>query len=159
MSRFSMLLAFVCLACVSCGLLRKDTMTWETDPAKVTDLTALNKKLTQAYLSEDVPTLRGLLSESHVHNNVFGMALDKETFLRDIESGELEFTAYDTPTLRWYVRGEMAVATGIIEAKAIRGGRPVPATRFLFTRIFVKEDGAWKVLLFQNNMVGKAIKP
>lgn len=119
------------------------------------ELTALNQKLTTAYLNEDVPTLRSMLSKEHVHNNVFGMPLDKETFLKDIESGILEFEAYDTPSIRWYRRGSVAIATGLIEAGARRGGKPVPASSFLFTRIFVKEGGEWKVLLFHNTMAGK----
>lgn len=147
----SLLLSLMCLACVSCASLRRPATTWGADP----ELTALNQKLTDAYLREDVPTLRRMLSDQHVHNNVFGMPLDKDTFLRDIESGVLKFDAYATPKVRWYVRDGVAVGTGIIEAKATRGGRPVPATRFLFTRIFVMEHGAWKVLLFQNTMVGK----
>lgn len=149
------LLSLLCLACVSCGSLRPKVSAWDADPARNAELTALNRRLTEAYLHEDVPALRRMLSDQHVHNNVFGMPLDKDTFLRDIESGVLKFTAYDTPKIRWYVRGETAIATGIIEAKAIRGGKPVPATRFLFTRIFVRESGAWKVLLFHNTMVGK----
>ena len=142
------------IACVSCSALRRETA-WDANPALVAELTALNRKLTQAYLHEDVPTLRGMLSEQHVHNNVFGMQLDKDTFLKDIESGVLKFDAYDTPKIRWHVQGGTAIATGIIEAKATRGGKPVPATKFLFTRIFVQEKGGWKVLLFHNTMVGK----
>lgn len=155
MTRTLFLLLLTCLACVSCDSLRPKVVKWDADAAKSAELTALNQRLTDAYLHEDVPTLRRMLSDQHVHNNVFGMPLDKDAFLRDIESGVLKFDTYDTPTVRWYVRGEMAVATGVIEAKATRGGKPVPATRFLFTRIFVKEKGAWKVLLFQNTMVGK----
>lgn len=149
------LLLLTCLASVSCSSFRTQTPTWDADAAQVAELTTLNQKLTDAYLHEDVPTLRRMLSDQHVHNNVFGMPLDKDTFLKDIESGVLKFDAYATPKVRWYVRGETAIATGIIEAKATRGGKPVPATRFLFTRIFVKETGAWKVLLFQNTNVGK----
>ena len=37
-------------------------------------------ELTEAYEREDVPRLRELLSEAHVHNNVFGTVMDKETF-------------------------------------------------------------------------------
>jgi hypothetical protein len=139
------------IMCASCSALRRET-TWDADPAQVAALTALNCRLTQAYLREDVLTLRQMLSEQHVHNNVFGMPLDKQTFLGDIERGVLKFDAYDTPKVRWYVRDGTAIATGIIEARATRGGKPVPAQRFLFTRIFVKEHGTWKVLLFHNTM-------
>lgn len=154
MTRRILWLSLLGFTCVSCGSFRRDAA-WDADPVTTAKLTALNRKLTEAYLREDVPALRHMLSDQHVHNNVFGMPLDKDTFLRDIESGVLKFEAYDTPEIRWCVRNGTAIATGIIEAKATRGGKPVPATRFLFTRIFVKENGGWKVLLFQNTMVGK----
>ncbi len=147
--------ALICLGLASCGSLRDSKDGWDSDPKMSAELTAINAKLTEAYLNEDVPTLRRMLSDNHVHNNVFGMPLDKETFLKDIESGVLKFTAYDTPKLRWFIEDDVAIATGLIEAKAERGGKPVPASTFLFTRIFVKDGGQWKVLLFHNTMAGK----
>ena len=111
----SILLALSCLVSVSCS----SPTTWDSHPAQVTELNALNQTLTNAYLHEDVPTLRRMLSDQHVHNNVFGMPLDKDTFLKDIEAGVLKFSRYETPQVRCYVRGGMAVGTGTIEASMI----------------------------------------
>ncbi|MEC5128117.1 nuclear transport factor 2 family protein [Verrucomicrobiales bacterium BCK34] len=136
-------------------LLQSRADTWnDSSSDSVKDFTALNTRLTAAYEAEDVATLRTLLAEDHIHNNVFGSVMDKATFLKDIESGILEFVKYDTPELKWMIGKEFAIATGLIEAEAIRGGKPVPATKFRFTRIFVLRDGQWKVLLFQNTMEG-----
>ena len=153
------LLALSCLVSVSCSTFQRSPTTWNSNAAQVAELNALNQTLTNAYLHEDVPTLRRMLSDQHVHNNVFGMPLDKDTFLKDIETGVLKFTRYETPQVRWYVRGGMAVGTGMIEAHAQRGGKAVPATKFLFTRIFVKEKGQWKVLLFHNTMAAPPKRP
>jgi len=125
---------------------------WQNDTARAKELTTLNKKLTDAYEREDIPLLRDLLSDHHIHNNVFGFRMTKDEFLKDIESGILKFESYTTPSLEWHISGDTAVATGVIEAVAFRGGKKVPATRFRFTRIFAKENGAWKVLLFHNTM-------
>ncbi|MEM7010036.1 MAG: nuclear transport factor 2 family protein [Verrucomicrobiota bacterium] len=126
---------------------------WETDTARAKEFTELNQKLTNAYASEDVEALRGMLSDQHVHNNVFGVALTKDQFLSDIETGVLEFISYETPKIAWKFTNETtAIATGIIVAKAERDGKPVPAERFLFTRIWVKEGDTWRVLLFHNTM-------
>ena len=129
--------------------------TWSNNTPLTKTLTVLNSKLTNAYQDENVSLLRTMLTKDHIHNNVFGSVMDKETFLRDIESGILVFETYKTPELRWFIKGDMAIATGLIEAKAFRGGKPVPATRFRFTRIFVQRKGQWKVLLFQNTMAPK----
>lgn len=125
---------------------------WKNDSPAAKELNTLNNKLTQAYQDENLPVLRELLSDSHVHNNVFGSSLTKEQFLKDIESGILVFESYTTPEIQWHVKGEVAIATGMIEAKAIRDGKPVPATSFRFTRVFSREKGKWRVLLFQNTM-------
>lgn len=125
---------------------------WQNDNPVTKELTALNAKLTQAYEDENLPVLQKLLSDSHIHNNVFGSSQTKEQFLKDIESGILIFESYTTPELRWHVKGDVAIATGLIQAKAIRDGKPVPATSFRFTRVFSRENGEWKVLLFHNTM-------
>lgn len=128
---------------------------WSDEAELVKQLNELNTRLTQAYENEDIETLKQLLAKDHVHNNVFGFQMDKATFLKDIESGILEFVSYETPEIKWTITEPMAVATGLIKASAIRDGKPVPATDFRFTRIFVKRAGKWKVLLFHNTMAGK----
>ena len=132
-----------------------DEVTWETETALAKELTEINERLVAAYEKEDIVALRSLLSERHVHNNVFGSQLDKESFLKDIESGILQFLRYETTELQWAIRDDIAIATGLIYAEATRGGNPVPANHFRFTRIYTKENGEWKVLLFHNTMVGK----
>lgn len=136
-----------------------DPSDWEIDSERAIAMTALNSRLTRAYEEENVPLLREMLASDHVHNNVFGSALSKEVFLGDIESGVLVFESYKTPEIRWQFRDDLAVATGIIEAQAIRDGKAVPAKRFLFTRIFVRREGEWKVLLFHNTMARKPPEP
>jgi hypothetical protein len=91
------------LALTSCAHRSGSVRNWSNDP----ELSALNQRLTDAYLTEDVTALRSMLSDQHVHNNVFGIPLDKDTFLEDIESGVLEFEAYDTPEIRWYIGAGM----------------------------------------------------
>ena len=125
---------------------------WASGTPEVKELDQLNRKLTQAYEREDVATLRYLLSNAHIHNNVFGSKLTKDEFLKDIESGLLEFVSYETPFIEWQREGNIAIATGMIEAVAKRSGKVVPAKRFRFTRIFRREFKGWKVLLFQNTI-------
>lgn len=122
----------------------------------VQELDRLNRALTEAYEREDVAWLQDRLSAAHVHNNVFGSRLDRDTFLRDIQNGTLEFLSYTTPTIDWWVRDDVAVATGVIRAVAKRDGRRVPAEYFRFTRLFVRENGEWRVLLFHNTMLKEA---
>ena len=140
----------VSLGFSACQTLGPAESQWTQAPRELGDL---NFELTNAYEREDVPRLRELLSDAHVHNNVFGTVMDKNTFLADIESGILEFVSYETPSIRWVVRDDLAVATGVIRAVAKRDGRTVLATQFRFTRIYAWEEARWRVLLFHNTMV------
>tara|TARA_R110002096_G_scaffold91625_15_gene207345 strand:- start:2789 stop:3274 length:486 start_codon:yes stop_codon:yes gene_type:complete len=146
---------FGCLALVGCRSDQPGPLTWEVDSPAALELTELNRRLTEAYENEDIAALRGFLADDHVHNNVFGFAMGKDQFLSDIESGTLEFLSYETPEIRWHLQDDVAIATGLIHAKAERGGKAVPAEKFRFTRIFVRREGEWKVLLFHNTMDGK----
>ena len=148
-----MLLVVAFGSCSAVGQEVKETGWSPAGSSVAKELTAVNTRLTQAYENERVDVLRKMLDDAHVHNNVFGKALTKEAFLHDIESGILEFKSYTTPAIQWHVDGSTAIATGIIEAQAVRDGRPVPANRFLFTRVFVKRKKDWKVLLFHNTMM------
>ncbi len=121
--------------------------------AREAELNALNKRLTAAYEANDVATLEQMLAPDHIHNNVFGMRMDKDTFLQDIRSGVLVFERYDTPEIQWFIYHDVAIATGVIEAVAYRGGNRVPSTSFTFTRVFAKRAGTWEVLLFQNTII------
>lgn len=118
-----------------------------------TELTALNDRLVAAYEANDVATLETMLAPEHTHNNVFGMRMDKDTFLQDIRSGILVFERYDTTEIEWHIYQDVAIATGTIEAIAYRGGNKVPSSRFRFTRIFERKGDTWQVLLFHNTIL------
>lgn len=117
------------------------------------ELNAEHERLVKAYRTNDVAALEKLLSDDHIHNNVFGMTQDRKALLDDIRSGTLVFQAYDVTASQWVIRPDLAIVTGTIHADATRAGKPVPVHDFRFTRIFVKRNGAWLEWLFQNTMI------
>ncbi len=123
------------------------------------EMTATHETLVKAYRTNDVAMLEKLLSDDHVHNNVFGMQQGKKELLDDMRIGTLVFQAYDVPASKWVIQPDMAIVTGVIHADATRAGKPVPTHDFRFTRIFVKRDGAWLEWLFQNTMIVGPPKP
>ncbi|MCG8420924.1 MAG: nuclear transport factor 2 family protein [Proteobacteria bacterium] len=152
-SRYFALVSVLALA--SCQRAGTPSSTTEM-PAQATleaELSVLNKRLAAAYEANDVDTLEAMLAPDHIHNNVFGMRMDKDTFLADIHSGVLVFERYDTDAIKWFIYQDVAIATGTIEAVAYRSGKQVPGTRFTFTRVFVRRGDAWQVMLFQNTIV------
>lgn len=133
----------------------------QTDAKLATEaeMTATHETLVKAYRTNDVATLEKLLSDDHIHNNVFGMQQGKKELLEDLRSGTLVFQAYDVASSKWVIQPEMAIVTGVIHADATRAGKPVPTHDFRFTRIFVKRDGAWLEWLFHNTMIAAPPKP
>lgn len=117
------------------------------------EMNAEHERLVAAYRTNDVAMLEKLLTDDHIHNNVFGMKQDKKALIDDIRSGTLVFQAYDVTSSQWVIQPEMAIVTGTIHADATRAGKPVPAHDFRFTRIFVKRGGVWLEWLFQNTMI------
>jgi amino acid permease len=125
-----------------------------------TEIINTNERLIQAYQNNDVESLEGLLALGHIHNNIFGMTQDRETFLNDIRKGILHFEYYRNSefNIRFYSNNDICVATGIIEAKAVRSGKVIEG-KFRFTRIFLKQGGYWREELFQNTMVVSGAVP
>lgn len=124
-----------------------------TREAVKTHIMQLNQELADAYVAADTNRLDQLLSQGHIHNNIFGSSMDKNTFLKDIQSGELKFISYDIPQMDVKVIDDnVCLTTGIIRAQVNRGGQDIEG-RFRFTRIFVNENGEWKVALFHNTVI------
>lgn len=127
----------------------------EHSQKQLEEVLTMHDALIKAYEDEDILCLETMLSNNHLHNNVFGMSIPREPFLNDIRTGTLVFEYYRVPELevRFYgSNSNICVLTGRIEAKAQRKNQVIEGN-FRFTRILVFEDGQWKEELFQNTHV------
>ena len=120
---------------------------------KIKEIEQLNDRLTQSYERDNVATLRQFISNAHIHDNAFGSKLTKDEFLKDVESGLLEFISYKTPFIEWLRDGNITIVREVVEAVAKRSGKVFPPKCFRLTRIFRRQSEGWKVLLFQNTIM------
>jgi ketosteroid isomerase-like protein len=112
---------------------------------------ALIRKLEQqridAGLRKDIAALEATTADDYLQIDVAGNVRDKATQMKRIASPEVKMESNTLDDMVVRVYGETAVVTGRATAVGTIRGEPYPRIRF--TRVYVKLQGAWKVVLFQ----------
>ncbi len=112
---------------------------------------ALIRKLEQqridAGLRKDVAALEATTADDYLQIDMAGNVRDKATQMKRIASSEVKMDSNTLDDVVVRVYGETAVVTGRATAVGTIRGEPYPRIRY--TRVYVKRDDAWKVVLFQ----------
>ena len=69
-----------------------------------------------------------------------------------LKSGDIKLTANDVSDLKVRLYGNTAVVTGRADVKGTIGGKDATGA-LLFTRVYVKKDGRWESVAFQQTPV------
>jgi ketosteroid isomerase-like protein len=117
------------------------------DAATIATILKLENERIAAGLRKDVAALEKTTADDYVQIDMNGNVRDKATQLKRIASSEVTMTAnvLDQTVVRVYA--DTAVVTGRATATGTIRGEPYPPIRY--TRVYVKRDGQWKVVLFQ----------
>jgi hypothetical protein len=78
-----------------------------------------------------------------------GRIFTKAEFLEGFKAGNVTVESLDYSDLKIRIDGKMAVVTGIKTGKGVQMGVPWTGT-FRFSRVYVKRDGLWKNVLYQD---------
>jgi ketosteroid isomerase-like protein len=78
-----------------------------------------------------------------------GRIFTKAEYLNGFKAGNVTVESLDYSDVKIRIDGKMAVLTAIETGKGVQMGTPWTGT-FRFTRVFVKRDGIWKVVLYQD---------
>jgi len=78
-----------------------------------------------------------------------GRIFTKAEFLEGFKAGNVTVESLDYSDLKIRIDGKMAVVTGIETGKGVQMGVPWTGT-FRFSRVYVKRDGLWKNVLYQD---------
>ena len=106
-----------------------------------------------AVVKADVAALEKATSDDYTFINRSGQLRDRTQALGDLKDGRVKYTAYDVSDLRVRVYGgHTAIVTGRIDAKGTLGERDISGAA-LFTRVYVKKDGGWQSVAFQQTPV------
>jgi ketosteroid isomerase-like protein len=121
--------------------------------AKVEDeIKRIEKERAAAVTKGDVTALEKYTSDDYTFINRSGVLSDKARTMSGIKSGDIKITANDLSDLRVRVYGDTAVVTGRANTKGTMGGKDISGP-VLFTRVYIKKDGRWQSVAFQQTPV------
>ena len=100
----------------------------------------------------DVAALDAVTSDDYTLIDRNGRVRDKAQTMNGIKTGDIKITANEVSDLKVRVYGDTAVVTGRSEAKGTVGGRDVSGPN-LFTRVYVKKNGRWQSVAFQQTAI------
>ena len=121
-------------------------------PSVEDQLKKMEKDRAAAVVKGDVATLEKLTSEDYTFINANGQLSDKATTMNGIKTGNIKLTANEISDLKVRVYGNTAVVTGKSDAKGTIGGRELKGL-VLFTRVYVKKNGRWQSVAFQQTAI------
>ena len=105
-----------------------------------------------AVVKGDVATLEGLTADDYVLINANGQVSDKATTMNNIKTGNIKLTTNEVSDLKVRVYGDTAVVTGKSSATGTIGGRELKGP-VMFTRVYVKKNGKWRSVAFQQTPI------
>jgi len=112
-----------------------------------TDLVSLETVWNRAHLNGDADVLDALWAPELVVTVPAMAPMTKAESLSFARSGVMRFQRYETSGVVVRVYGDAAVVTGRLErSRDLRG--TVVADDWRFTKVYVRREGAWKVVAF-----------
>jgi ketosteroid isomerase-like protein len=121
-------------------------------PSVEDQLKKMEKDRAAAVVKGDVAMLEGLTADDYVLINANGQVSDKATTMNNIKTGNIKLTSNEVSDLKVRVYGDTAVVTGKSSAKGTIGGRELKAP-VMFTRVYVKKNGKWQSVAFQQTPI------
>jgi ketosteroid isomerase-like protein len=122
--------------------------------ASVEELKKLETDRAAAVVKADIATLDKQTADDYTLINANGDVMDKKQTLDAIKTGQVKITSNELSDLKVRVYGHVAVITGKSDAKGTLSGTEVSGP-VMFTRVYVKKDGRWQSVAFQQTRVSK----
>lgn len=113
------------------------------------DVLAVEKQWNDARAKGDVAALDRILVDDWTVTHANGTTDTKARYLGDLKSGARKFSGAVTEhdvSVRFY--GDTAIVAGSSQSTVTLNGQPQGGALH-FTRVFVKRDGAWKMVVTQ----------
>jgi ketosteroid isomerase-like protein len=131
---------------VSTALLQPGVVAPQESPGTV-ELTRLEQVWNNAHVHGDAAALDSLWADDLIVSVPRMKVLTRIDALEVARSGRMQFDRYETSDLRVRVYGDAAVVTGRLHRARKIGGN-VLDDRWLFTKVYVRQQGRWRVVAF-----------
>lgn len=107
-----------------------------------------------AVVKGDVAKLEKETADDYTFINLNGQLSGKAQTMNNLRSGNIRLTANELSDLKVRVYGDTAVVTGRSDTKGTIAGT-TPRGPVMFTRVYVKKDGRWQSVAFQQTPIGQ----
>jgi len=105
-----------------------------------------------AVVKGDIATLAAQTSEDYTLINMNGQMSGKAQMVNAFKTGQSKLTSDELSDMKVRVYGDTAVITGKADVKGTLGGKDATG-QIMFTRVYVKKDGSWQSVAFQQTRV------
>ncbi len=116
------------------------------------EIKKLEKDRAAAAVKADTTMLEKYTADDYTFINRNGQLADRAQTMSRLKSGDIKLTANDVSDLRVRLYGNTAVVTGRSDVKGTMGGKDATGA-VLFTRVYVKKDGRWQAVAFQQTPI------
>jgi len=148
MKRFLIIVTVVVLALVASGLMLGQERNAEQEVRTVL------KQVTEAAVKGDTAALDKALADDFRRIQSDGRVLTKAQVLEGFKSGNMKFDLFDESDIEIRFYGDVAVliSTANIKMRSLEGKEF--SGQFRNSRVFVKREGNWRVVLFHSSKIG-----
>ncbi len=106
----------------------------------------------QAGVRKDIPYVEAATADEYVQIDWDGEVLDKTATLARIKSNNIQLLSNTLDEISVRVYGDTAVVTGLATRRGVMDGKDI-STGIRYTRVYIKRDGRWQVVQFQQTRV------
>lgn len=130
----------------------KTGTTQHTNDTVVAEIKSLENARLAAGLRKDVQAVSARTAEDYLQIDSDGRVLNKAATLERIKSSFARLTANPIDDVEVRVYGDTAVLTARARPQGVLDGKEF-RDALRYTRIYVKRDGQWQVVLFQQTRI------
>ena len=124
------------------------------EQAEIDLLKRMENERIQAGVRKDVDAIAPLTAVEYVQIDFDGRVMDKAATFQRIRSSDIRLRSNSPDDLRVRIYGDVAVVTGRATPKGVADGREF-VDPIRYSRVYVKRDGRWQVVLFQQTRIAK----
>jgi ketosteroid isomerase-like protein len=125
-------------------------------PTPEAELLQSEQRRYRAMVDADAPALEALLGEEVRFTHSNGRVQSRADLLGSLASGALDYLSIRTRDEAVRLYGDAGVVSGAAEIEVRAAGGPKQALRLLFTAVYAKQGGGWRLVAYQSTRAPEA---
>jgi ketosteroid isomerase-like protein len=117
------------------------------------EIEAAELALYRAMIAQDFAALRELLADDLVYIHSTAVSESKDEYLAGVAAGLYDYGSIETRHARSWTHGDAVIRTGLVNMVVGERGKPKDDTNLLFTLVWRREVGRWRLVLRQATRV------